>query len=184
MKVILLGLVISVILVTSCTKTNPNITTAISQLGTLTADIDGIPTAFDSILVCTYFTRPALSLNEVFITAYKKNDTSWSNIQLTITGSDTILSGTYIDSVPNINEEYGFQCNYTPPNLPIWFSGDQSAVTRPAIQIIFFKDSVQGTFSGRVINTAYPPNLPPVTTAHDITNGQFQLKISKSLLGI
>ena len=183
MKAILLGLVISTLLITSCSKSNPNVTTASSHLGTLMADIDGIPTAFDSILECTYFTRPTDGINEVIINGYKKNDTSRSNIQLMITGSDTILSGTYIDSVPNLNTKYGFLFTYTPPILPIWFNGDQSSVPRPEVQIYFLLDSVQGTFAGRLINIAYPPNLPPVIISHVITNGKFHLKISHSILG-
>jgi hypothetical protein len=179
--------VISTILITSCSKSNHdttkiNVNTS-SHLGTLTADIDGIPTAFDSILVCTYFTRPVDGINEIIITAYKNNDTTRSNIQLMITGSDTILSGTYIDSVPSPNTKYGFQFTYDPPNLPIWFYGDQSSASRPEIQINFIQDSVQGTFAGRLINVAYSSNLPPDTLSHVFTNGKFHLKISHSVLG-
>jgi hypothetical protein len=187
MKAILLGLVISAILIASCAKSDSNITnikidTTSSHLGTLVADIDGIPTAFDSILECTYFTRPN-GINDVIITGYKKNDTSRSNIQLMITGSDTVLSGTYTDSVPNLNTKYGFLFTYSPPNLPIWFSGDQSGISRPEIQIYFTPDSVQGTFAGRLINVGYPPNLPPVTISHEFTNGKFHLKISHTIGG-
>jgi hypothetical protein len=187
MRSFILGLVISTILITSCSKSNHDTTkinvNTISHLGTLTADIDGVPAAFDSILECTYFTRPADGINEVIITGYKRNDTTRSNIQLMITGSDTILSGTYIDSVPGPNTKYGFQFTYDPPNLPIWFYGDQSGISRPEVQINFIQDSVQGTFGGRLINVTYTPNLPPVTVVHEFTNGKFHLKISHSVLG-
>jgi outer membrane murein-binding lipoprotein Lpp len=187
MKAILSGLVISTLLIASCSKSDSNnnnikIDTTSSHLGTLVVDIDGIPTAFDSILECTYFTRPN-SINDVVITGYEKNDTSRSNIQLMITGSGTILSGTYIDSVPNLNTKYGFQFTYGPPNLPISFYGDQSGITRPEIQIYFTQDSIQGTFAGRLINVGYPLNLPPVTISHVFTNGKFHLKITHTVGG-
>ena len=182
MKEILLALFISSILIASCSKSNPNnqninIISTSSYLGTLTVDIDGIPTAFDSIIDCTYLTRPN-DIHNVIITGYRRNDTSTSNIQLMITGSDTILSGTYIDSIPNLSTKYGFLFTYVPPNLPIWFYGDQPSISRPNVQIYFFKDSVKGSFSGSLINVNYPPNLPPITISHGFTNGKFNLKIT------
>ena len=71
-----------------------------------------------------------------------------------ISGSDSITKGIYIDSVSTLNKCI-FLLSYTPPEYISWFSGDQASSLRPAIQISFIKDSIQGTFDGRLINILY-----------------------------
>jgi hypothetical protein len=78
----------------------------------------------------------------------------------------------------------GFRINrHSPPNLPIWFSGDQSGISRPEIQTYFTQDSIQGTFAGKLITVGYSPNLLPVTVSHEFTHGKLHLKIPHSVGG-
>ena len=115
-------------LIASCSKShsdksNANAVTTSFNLGHLIVDIDGIPAVFDSIRQCGYYKRLPLPNDtyEIVINAFRNNDTSGSNINLMIIGSDTSLSGNYIDSVGNIDTKYGFLLGYTPPNFPSGF---------------------------------------------------------------
>jgi hypothetical protein len=181
MKITLLSLVV-VILIASCTKSNSvnSIAEHSASLGIITVDIDSVNTSFDSVPVCIDFARP--SSNDIIINGYKKNDISKSTIQLMISGSDSITSGLYIDSVSALTKAI-FSPSYIPPGFISSYSGDEASRLRPAIQISFIKDSIQGTFGGRLINILYRNALPD-TTYHEMTNGKFKIKINHSSGGI
>lgn len=170
------------LLIASCAKSNStnNITDHSALLGIITVDIDGVTTSFDSVPVCTYLTRP--STNEIIINGYKKNDVSKCNIQLMISGSDSIKNGAYMDSVSTVNNSI-FLPSYTPPDFISSFSGDRASSLRPGIQISFIQDSIQGTFDGRLINILYHNSLPD-TTYHELNNGKFKIKINHSSSGV
>jgi hypothetical protein len=158
------------------TNNNPNIES-------LTVDIDNIPTTFDSIDLCNYYTGNIGNI--ITILGYKRNDTSKvkSNLGLQISAGQSILSGMYVDSVSNQNTTYSFLPSYTPPDFISWYSGDKVSIDRPEIQINFIKDSINGnsiygTFEGRLICILYINSQPPDTTYHVLTNGKFNLKIN------
>jgi hypothetical protein len=184
MKAILSGVIISMVLITSCSKSSPaNIITTYddsSLLGIITVDIDGVTTYFDSVPACVYLTWP--HTNDIIINGYKKNDTSRCTIQLMISGDDSLTAGVYIDSVPPYTKAV-FLPSYIPPDFISSFSGDRESSLRPEIQISYIKDSIQGTFDGRLVNILYQNSLPD-TTYHVLTNGKFKIRINHSYNGI
>jgi hypothetical protein len=181
MKIILISLVVTMLIV-SCAKNNPvnKIADHSDLLGIITVDIDGVTTSFDSVPVCTYLTRPFA--NNIIMNGFKKNDTSKCNIQLMISGSDSIIAGIYVDSVSALNN-FIFSPSYTAPDFISSFSGDRADSSRPAIQISFIKDSILGTFHGRLINILFQNSLPD-TTYHVLSNGKFKIKMNHSSNGV
>jgi hypothetical protein len=164
-KIIILPVAL-LLVITSCKKSSSH-----SVSGAITANIDGIPTSFNTEAIGTLTSYGGVY--ELGLTAFQGAISTSNQITIGVAGSTAITPGIYGDQPgPNTTDEVSLAYTQQPGTILYGASGTGTDTASVTITSISSTEAI-GTFTGGVIvvtGTASP-------TEHIITNGKFDVKI-------
>jgi hypothetical protein len=169
MKKIVLSLILIIILITSCSKSKPN---NYVPLGTISANIDGVPITFSVNAIAdtstTFFAFGQYSYN-IYINGFQ-DQTGTSN-KLTVWLTNVPAAPIGIGTYPN-NPIY---CYFFYTKVPFVYQNNGFAPYISTVTITSIDStSIQGIFSGQVIITEDSTSENP-PLSYNITNGKFNV---------
>ncbi|UAY53600.1 hypothetical protein [Ferruginibacter albus] len=167
MKKMLFTTAVLIAILSSCSKSD----TGTGGVGTLTADIDGVPTSFNNSVVAIHSSVGG-SNPTVNIEGFQGAAGTSTGLAIAAASTTTIVPGTYRTPGPdNPNQSVSLTYLVQPANVLYGATGeapDTAIVTITSIDA----NSVQGTFSGNMVLVT---GTSAVTT-HAVTNGKFNAK--------
>jgi len=167
-KIFIVPLVL-LLAITSCKKDN----TTTSVTATITADIDGVTTTFntDAIAIKTNLS----GTYAIAIAGYQGTALTSSQISIGIGGTDAVTTGAYDDVPSAAPDEVSLVYTQQPGSGVYGAIGSGSDTAKVTITSIS-STQIQGTFSGGVVLTSGSTS----PSSHIITNGRFTVTFNTS----